>query len=202
MLYNLSFEKMNLVIVDYKAGNVQSVLFALERLGVQATLSADFETIQSADKVIFPGVGEASSAMAQLKSRNLHQLLPTLEQPFFGVCLGMQLLCEHSEEGDTDLLGIIPLQVKRFQTELKVPHMGWNQLEQLQSPLFEGLPEQEYVYYVHSYYVPMSEYTIAQTAYPEPFSAAVRYKNFYAAQFHPEKSGPAGAQILKNFLAL
>ena len=192
---------MNLVIVDYKAGNVQSVLFALERLGVQATLSADPETIKAADKVIFPGVGEASSAMAQLKVRNLDKLLPTLEQPFFGVCLGMQLLCQHSEEGDTDLLGIIPLQVKRFQTDLKVPHMGWNQLENLKSPLFEGIAEKEYVYYVHSYYVPLSEYTIAQSAYPEPFSAALQYKNFYAAQFHPEKSGPAGANILKNFLA-
>ncbi|MDX5435615.1 MAG: imidazole glycerol phosphate synthase subunit HisH [Pontibacter sp.] len=193
---------MNLVIVDYKAGNVQSVLFALERLGVQATLSADPETIKAADKVIFPGVGEASSAMAQLKVRNLDKLLPTLEQPFFGVCLGMQLLCQHSEEGDTDLLGIIPLQVKRFQTDLKVPHMGWNQLENLKSPLFEGIAEKEYVYYVHSYYVPLSEYTIAQSAYPEPFSAALQYKNFYAAQFHPEKSGPAGAKILKNFLAI
>ncbi|MFD2516052.1 imidazole glycerol phosphate synthase subunit HisH [Pontibacter locisalis] len=193
---------MNLVIVDYKAGNVQSVLFALERLGVQATLSSDFETIKAADKVIFPGVGEASSAMLQLKSRNLDKLLPELKQPFFGVCLGMQLLCKHSEEGDTDLLGIIPLQVKRFQTELKVPHMGWNQLEGLNSPLFAGIQEKEYVYYVHSYYVPLSEYTIAQTSYPEPFSGALQYKNFYAAQFHPEKSGPAGAQILKNFLAL
>ncbi|WP_439882847.1 imidazole glycerol phosphate synthase subunit HisH [Pontibacter sp. MBLB2868] len=193
---------MNLVIVDYKAGNVQSVLFALERLGVQATLSADAETIKAADKVIFPGVGEASSAMAQLKARNLDKLLPTLEQPFFGVCLGMQLLCKHSEEGNTDLLGIIPLEVKRFETELKVPHMGWNQLEKLNSPLFEGIQEQEFVYYVHSFYVPLSQYTIAETSYPEPFSAALQYKNFYAAQFHPEKSGPAGAQILKNFLAL
>lgn len=193
---------MNLVIVDYKAGNVQSVMFALERLGIQATLSSDAETIKAADKVIFPGVGEASSAMAQLKSRNLHKLLPTLEQPFFGVCLGMQLLCEHSEEGDTELLGIIPSKVQRFQTELKVPHMGWNRLEKLQTPLFEGLQEQEYVYFVHSYYVPVNEYTIAQSSYPEPFSAALQYKNFYAAQFHPEKSGPAGSQILKNFLAL
>ena len=193
---------MNLVIVDYKAGNVQSVMFALERLGINATLSCDFETIKAADKVIFPGVGEASSAMAQLKARNLDQLLPTLEQPFFGVCLGMQLLCQHSEEGDTDLLGIIPLPVKRFQVDLKVPHMGWNQLDGLQPPLFEGIKEQEYVYYVHSYYVPMSEYTIAKSNYPEPFSAALQYKNFYAAQFHPEKSGPAGSQILKNFLAL
>lgn len=193
---------MNLVIVDYKAGNVQSVLFALERLGMQATLSSDFETIKAADKVIFPGVGEASSAMAQLKARNLDKLLPTLEQPFFGVCLGMQLLCQHSEEGDTDLLGIIPLPVKRFETELKVPHMGWNELENLSSPLFQSITEQEFVYYVHSYYVPLSEYTIAQTSYPEPFSAALQYKNFYAAQFHPEKSGAAGSQILKNFLAL
>lgn len=193
---------MNLVIVDYKAGNVQSVQFALERLGVQATLSSDAETIKAADKVIFPGVGQAASAMAQLKARNLNKLLPMLEQPFFGVCLGMQLLCQHSEEGDTDLLNIIPLPVKHFETELKVPHMGWNQLERLQSPLFDGLKEQDFVYYVHSYYVPLSEYTIAQTAYPDPFSAALQYKNFYAAQFHPEKSGPAGAQILKNFLAI
>lgn len=193
---------MNLVIVDYKAGNVQSVMFALERLGIQATLSSDFETIKAADKVIFPGVGEASSAMAQLKARNLDKLLPTLKQPFFGVCLGMQLLCQHSAEGDTDLLGIIPLPVKRFETDLKVPHMGWNTLENIQSPLFEGVKEQEFVYYVHSYYVPVSDYTIAQTSYPEPFSAALHYKNFYAAQFHPEKSGPAGSQIIKNFLAL
>jgi imidazole glycerol-phosphate synthase subunit HisH len=193
---------MNLVIVDYKAGNVQSVMFALERLGVQATLSCDFETIRAADKVIFPGVGEASSAMEQLKARNLDQLLPTLEQPFFGVCLGMQLLCQHSEEGNTDLLGIIPLPVKRFVTDLKVPHMGWNQLEQIQSPLFKDINESEHVYYVHSYYVPVSDYTIAQTSYPEPFSAGLHYKNFYAAQFHPEKSGPAGSQILQNFLAL
>lgn len=193
---------MNVVIVDYKAGNVQSVRFALERLGVQATLSSDFETIKAADKVIFPGVGEASSAMAQLRACNLDKLLPTLEQPFFGVCLGMQLLCGHSEESNTNLLGIIPLEVKRFETELKVPHMGWNQLENLDSPLFQSINEQEYVYYVHSYYVPVSAYTIAQTSYPEPFSAALQYKNFYAAQFHPEKSGPAGAQILQNFLAL
>jgi len=193
---------MNLVIVDYKAGNVQSVLFALERLGVQATLSADADTIQAADKVIFPGVGEASSAMAQLRARNLDKLLPTLRQPFLGVCLGMQLLCRHSEEGNTDLLNIIPAEVIRFQTKLKVPHMGWNRLKQLASPLFAEVPEQEYVYYVHSYYVPVNAFTIAQTAYPEPFSAALQYKNFYAAQFHPEKSGPAGAQILKNFLAL
>ncbi|MFT2009419.1 imidazole glycerol phosphate synthase subunit HisH [Pontibacter sp. 13R65] len=193
---------MNLVIVDYKAGNVQSVLFALERLGVQATLSCEAEVIKAADKVIFPGVGEASSAMAELRARNLDKLLPTLEQPFFGVCLGMQLLCQHSEENDTETLGIIPEKVLRFKTDLKVPHMGWNQLHHLQTPLFEGLQEQEYVYFVHSYYVPLGEHTIAQASYPEPFSAALQYKNFYAAQFHPEKSGPAGSRILKNFLAL
>src|SRR5690606_12803423 len=193
---------MNLVIVDYKAGNVQSVLFALERLGVQATLSCDFETIKAADKVIFPGVGEASSAMAQLRNRSLDKLLPTLEQPFFGVCLGMQLLCQHSEEGDTDPLGIIPLPVKHFEIDLKVPHMGWNTLENLKTPLFAGIQEQDFAYYVHSDYVPLSEYTIAQSAYPEPFSAALQYKNFYAAQFHPEKSSSAGNQILQNFLAL
>ncbi|WP_187261496.1 imidazole glycerol phosphate synthase subunit HisH [Pontibacter beigongshangensis] len=193
---------MNLVIVDYKAGNVQSVLFALERLGVQATLSSEAEVIKAADKVIFPGVGEASSAMAELRARNLDKLLPTLEQPFFGVCLGMQLLCQHSEENDTETLGIIPEKVLRFQTDLKVPHMGWNQLHHLQTPLFEGLQEQEYVYFVHSYYVPLGEHTIAQASYPEPFSAALQYKNFYAAQFHPEKSGPAGSRILQNFLAL
>ncbi|TXK51922.1 imidazole glycerol phosphate synthase subunit HisH [Pontibacter qinzhouensis] len=193
---------MNLVIVDYKAGNVQSVLFALERLGVQATLSCEAEVIKGADKVIFPGVGEASSAMAQLRARNLDKLLPSLEQPFFGVCLGMQLLCQHSEENNTDTLGIIPEKVLRFKTDLKVPHMGWNQLHHLQTPLFEGLQEQEYAYFVHSYYVPLGEHTIAQASYPEPFSAALQYKNFYAAQFHPEKSGPAGSRILQNFLAL
>ncbi|AKQ45572.1 imidazole glycerol phosphate synthase [Rufibacter radiotolerans] len=193
---------MKTIIVDYKAGNVQSVLFALERLGVQATVTSNAEEIKSADKVIFPGVGEASSAMRALKEKNLDQLLPTLTQPFLGVCLGMQLLCQHSEEGDTEMLGIIPVQVKRFEVALKVPHMGWNNLHDLNGPLFSGIKENEYAYFVHSYYAPVTEYTIAQSSYPEPFSAALQYQNFYAVQFHTEKSGPAGAQILQNFLQL
>ncbi|AMM52205.1 imidazole glycerol phosphate synthase [Rufibacter sp. DG15C] len=193
---------MKTVIVDYKAGNVQSVLFALERLGVNATVSCEAEEIQSADKVIFPGVGEASSAMRALKAHNLDKLLPTLTQPFLGVCLGMQLLCQHSEEGDTEMLGIIPVPVKRFEIDLKVPHMGWNNLHHLQCELFAGIQEDEYAYFVHSFYAPVTEFTIAQSSYPEPFSAALQYKNFYAVQFHTEKSGAPGAQILQNFLNL
>ncbi|MFC6999983.1 imidazole glycerol phosphate synthase subunit HisH [Rufibacter roseus] len=193
---------MKTVIVDYKAGNVQSVLFALERLGVQATVTSIAEEIKSADKVIFPGVGEASSAMRSLKANNLDQLLPTLTQPFLGICLGMQLLCQHSEEGDTNMLGIIPVPVKRFEAAIKVPHMGWNNLQHLKSDLFADIKEDEYAYFVHSFYAPVTEHTIAQCAYPDPFSAALQYKNFYAVQFHAEKSGPAGAQILQNFLNL
>ncbi|GAA4297788.1 imidazole glycerol phosphate synthase subunit HisH [Nibribacter koreensis] len=193
---------MKTVIVDYKAGNVQSVLFALERLGVNATVTCDAEEIKSADKVIFPGVGEASSAMRALKAHNLDKLLPTLTQPFLGVCLGMQLLCQHSEEGDTEMLGIIPVPVKRFKIDLKVPHMGWNNLHHLKGDLFAGIQEDEYAYFVHSFYAPVTEFTIAQSSYPEPFSAALQYKNFYAVQFHTEKSGAPGAHILQNFLNL
>lgn len=191
---------MNTVIVDYKAGNVQSVLFALERLGVQATVTANAEEIQSADKVIFPGVGEASSAMRELRAKNLDQLLPTLTQPFLGICLGMQLLCQHSEEGNTDMLGIIPVQVKKFTSGAKIPHMGWNNLLHQKGSLFADIKLDEYAYFVHSFYVPVTEFTVAQCNYPSPFSAALQYKNFYAVQFHAEKSGPAGAQILQNFL--
>lgn len=193
---------MKTVIVDYKAGNVQSVLFALERLGVNATVTCNADEIQSADKVIFPGVGEASSAMRALKAHNLDKLLPTLTQPFLGVCLGMQLLCQHSEEGDTEMLGIIPVPVKRFEIDLKVPHMGWNNLHHLKGDLFTGIQENEYAYFVHSFYAPVTEFTIAQSAYPAPFSAALQYKNFYAVQFHTEKSSAPGAQILQNFLNL
>jgi glutamine amidotransferase len=193
---------MKTVIVDYKAGNVQSVLFALERLGVNATVTCDAEEIKSADKVIFPGVGEASSAMRALKAHNLDKLLPTLTQPFLGVCLGMQLLCQHSEEGDTEMLGIIPVPVKRFEIDLKVPHMGWNNLHHLKSDLFTGIQEDEYAYFVHSFYAPVTEFTIAQSSYSDPFSAALQYKNFYAVQFHTEKSGAPGAHILQNFLNL
>jgi imidazole glycerol-phosphate synthase subunit HisH len=193
---------MSIVIIDYKGGNVQSVKFALERLGVQATLTADKELIRSADKVIFPGEGEANSAMRQLKADGLDEIIPELKQPFLGICLGMQLLCRHSEENDTPMLNIIPQEVKHFETDLKVPHMGWNNIYDLKSPVMAGLKEQDYVYFVHSYYVPVSEYTIATSDYPVPFSAAVKYQNFYAMQFHTEKSGPTGARILENFLNL
>ncbi|GAA4386336.1 imidazole glycerol phosphate synthase subunit HisH [Hymenobacter koreensis] len=196
---------MNIAVVDYKGGNVQSVLFALERLGVQATLTADAEEIRRANKILFPGEGEAASAMRELRAQGLDKLLPTLTQPFLGICLGMQLLGQHSEENDTELLGILPFTVKRFPADAahKVPHMGWNTLQEFRSPLFEGLREgQDHVYFVHSYYAPVGEYTIAQAQYPAPFSAAVQHRNFYAVQFHTEKSGPVGTRILENFLNL
>jgi glutamine amidotransferase len=193
---------MNIAVVDYKGGNVQSVLFALERLGVQATLTADHAQIRGADRVLFPGEGEASSAMRELRAQGLDQLLPTLKQPFLGICLGMQLLGRHSQENDTELLGILPFDVVRFPEAAgyKVPHMGWNTLQQLRSPLFAGLRAEDYVYFVHSYYAPVGDYTIAEGAYPAPFSAAVQHENFYAVQFHTEKSGPVGTRILENFL--
>lgn len=193
---------MKVVIIDYKGGNVQSVKFALERLGAQATLTSDKEVIRQADKVIFPGEGEANSAMRQLKADGLDELIPTLQQPFLGICLGMQLLCRHSEENNTPLLNIIPLEVRHFETDLKVPHMGWNNIYDLESPVMANLKENDYVYFVHSYFVPLSQYTIAAADYPVPFSAAVQYKNFYAVQFHTEKSGPTGSKILQNFLQL
>ncbi|WP_133272871.1 imidazole glycerol phosphate synthase subunit HisH [Hymenobacter radiodurans] len=195
---------MEIAVIDYKGGNVQSVLFALERLGCHPTLTADPEVIQRADKIIFPGEGEAASAMRELRVQGLDKLLPSLTQPFLGVCLGMQLLGTHSEENDATLLGILPFEVKRFPTlpEYKVPHMGWNTLQRLQSPLFAGLGAEDYVYFVHSYYAPVGDYTIAEAEYPTPFSAAVQHKNFYAVQFHTEKSGPVGTRILENFLQL
>lgn len=195
---------MEIAVIDYKGGNVQSVLFALERLGCRPTLTADPEVIQRADKIIFPGEGEAASAMHELRAQGLDKLLPTLTQPFLGVCLGMQLLGTHSEENDATLLGILPFEVKRFPTlpEYKVPHMGWNTLQRLRSPLFAGLGAEDYVYFVHSYYAPVGDYTIAEAEYPAPFSAAVQHKNFYAVQFHTEKSGPVGTRILENFLQL
>lgn len=195
---------MEIAVIDYKGGNVQSVLFALERLGCRPTLTADPEVILRADKIIFPGEGEAASAMHELRAQGLDILLPTLTQPFLGVCLGMQLLGTHSEENDTTLLGILPFEVKRFPTlpEYKVPHMGWNTLQRLRSPLFAGLGDEDYVYFVHSYYAPVGDYTIAEAVYPAPFSAAVQHKNFYAVQFHTEKSGPVGTRILENFLKL
>ncbi len=204
---NLSIDNKpsNLIaIIDYNAGNVRSVLYALERLGVVATLTADPARIRAADKVIFPGLGEAGSTMKYLRERGLDEVIRGLKQPVLGICLGMQLLCAHSEEGDTPCLGIIPQEVRRFQPEKgeKVPHMGWNTIEQLKSDLFSSELEGRHVYFVHSYYVASGPYTIAVTDYIEPFSAALQKDNFYATQFHPEKSAQTGAAILRHFLAL
>ncbi|UXX80537.1 imidazole glycerol phosphate synthase subunit HisH [Reichenbachiella carrageenanivorans] len=191
------------VIIDYGAGNVKSVKFACERLGLDAELSNDAEVIQSADKLIFPGQGEASSSMRSLEKYGLVEVIKNAKQPFLGICLGMQMMCEYSEENDTKGLGLFPLPVKLFPDKgLKVPHMGWNEIENLKTPLMKGLKEKEYMYFVHSYYVPASEWTIASANYPEPFSAALHKDNFYGCQFHPEKSGEFGQQILKNFIEL
>jgi len=196
---------MKVAIIDYNAGNVRSVLYALERLGVTAELTCEPAQILSADKVIFPGVGEASTTMAYLQERKLDALIRKLRQPVLGICLGMQLLCEHSEEQDTTCLGIIPQKVLRFRPKEgkeKVPHIGWNTITQLKSPLFEGVKEEDYVYFVHSYYVEKGPCTLAVTDYVQAYSASVQKDNFYATQFHPEKSGPIGERILKNFLNL
>ncbi len=190
------------VIIDYGAGNVKSVKFALERLGVSPLLTSAHEDILSADKVIFPGVGEARSAMSAITTNGLEKLIPTLTQPVLGVCLGMQLLCAHSVERDTDGIGVFPLTVKKISGNIKVPHMGWNQISNLKSPLFKGIKEGEYVYFVHSYYVPDSEYSIATTDYAIPYASAIQKDNFYGCQFHPEKSSEAGQKIIENFLTL
>lgn len=199
---------MKLVIIDYNAGNIRSVCFALERLGINPVLSNNPEIISAADKVIFPGVGEAGSTMRYLKNKGLDKLVKSLKQPVLGICLGMQLLCEHSEEGNTECLSVIPQKVLKFvpEAEEKVPHVGWNTIksssEIIPHPLFESIEKDNYVYFVHSYYVENGPYTVAQTDYILPFSAALQKDNFYATQFHPEKSGTLGEQILKNFLGL
>lgn len=193
---------MNIAIVDYQAGNVRSVAFALERLGVQAHITANADELRAADKVIFPGVGEAGSTMRHLQDRALVQLLPQLTQPFLGICLGMQLMCAFSEEGQTPCLNIVPNQVRRFPAQGKVPHMGWNSIHQLRGPLFDNIADGAYVYFVHSYYVEQAANTIAACNYLLPFSAGIQHNNFYAVQFHPEKSGEVGARVLQNFLAL
>ena len=193
---------MKIAIVKYNAGNVQSVKFALQRLGIEPIVTNDVDELKSANKVIFPGVGEAASAMKSLKENRLDEVIPYLRQPTLGVCLGLQLMCRHSEERDTPCLGIFNLEVKRFEPKLKVPHMGWNNIEQLKSPLMKGVPEASYLYFVHSYYAEISDNTIATTDYIHPFSAALHKDNFYAIQSHPEKSGKAGEMILKNFLEL
>lgn len=192
---------MKVVIIDFKAGNTRSVAFALERLNIQPVLSSDPELIKNADKVIFPGVGEASTTMKYLKDHKLDILIKELKQPVLGICLGMQLLCNYSEEGNTTGLGIFPLEVKRFTGKVKVPHMGWNTLEK-NSGWLQEIEQNSYCYFVHSYYVPVSQYTSAVTSYSGMFSAALHKENFYAVQFHPEKSAETGNQILKNFLEL
>lgn len=192
---------MKVVIIKYNAGNIRSVLFALERIGVQAKVTDDVNEIRAADKVIFPGVGEASSAMQYLKEKQLDTLITSLTQPVLGICLGMQLMCAHSDEGNTPCLGIFDETVHLFpQNKLKVPQIGWNNIFNLNYPLFENVTEQSYMYFVHSYYVGLSPNTIAQTDYIQPYSSALQKDNFYAVQFHPEKSGEMGQQILKNFV--
>ncbi len=195
-------------IIKYNAGNIRSVLFALERLGVEATVTDDHDFIHQSSHVIFPGVGAANSAMPYLQERGLDVLMRSLTQPFLGICLGMQLMCTHSEEGDTPCLGMFDISVKKFPSvdaigqRLKTPHMGWNSLCHLQSPLMKDVKEADYVYFVHSYYAEMSKETIATCNYGLPFSAALNKNNFYGVQFHTEKSAGPGEQILKNFLAL
>ncbi len=194
---------MQIAIVKYNAGNVESVKNALNRLGIEPILTDDAEVLKSADKVIFPGVGEASSAMNYLRERNLDTAIKSLAQPVLGICLGMQLLCESSDENDTQCLGILPYRVRKFASDtLKIPQMGWNNIFNLQSGLFAGIDENSYVYFVHSYYVESGNETIAACDYEVKFSAAIRHENFYAVQYHAEKSGAAGAKILENFLKI
>lgn len=195
---------MKVAIVKYNAGNIYSVVHALKRLGVEPILTDDASELRSADKVLFPGQGEASQAMGYLRAHGLDNVIRSLTQPVLGICIGQQLLCRHSEEGDTDCLGIFPVDVLRFRPqrhEDKVPHMGWNELK-MDKGLFSGLQDRDYVYFVHSYYVPLCAETIATTDYILPFSAALHKDNFYSTQFHPEKSGTVGEQILRNFLNL
>ena len=193
---------MKIVIINYGAGNIQSIKFAVQRLGHEAILSHDAEEIKSADKVIFPGVGEASSAMKMLKKTGLDKVIPTLKQPVLGICLGMQLMCHSSEEGNTKGLGIFDVDVHRFEGAIKVPQIGWNQIAELKTDLFSSIQEDEYIYLVHSYYAPICKETIATTNYGLKYSTALHKDNFYGTQFHPEKSSKAGNKILKNFLEL
>ncbi len=203
---------MKVAIIKYNAGNIYSVVHALKRLGVDPILTDDAAEIHAADKVLFPGQGEASQAMSYLRNHHLDEVIRSLQQPVLGICIGQQLMCRHSEEGDTDCLGIFPIDVKRFRPtrhEDKVPHMGWNSIdvnckkdEETCDVLFNGLQNNSFVYFVHSFYVPECAFTTALTGYIQPFSAALHKDNFYATQFHPEKSGAVGEQILKNFLAL
>ncbi|MCS6824726.1 MAG: imidazole glycerol phosphate synthase subunit HisH [Cytophagaceae bacterium] len=189
------------VIIKYNAGNVQSVIYALNRLGIEPLLTDIPEEIQRADKVIFPGVGEAGTAMQYLAERKLDKLIRELTQPFLGICLGLQLMCEHSEEGNTTCLGVFPLKVKKFPDQNKVPQIGWNTLYDLRSPIFKNVAEYSHVYFVHSYYAEcMDEFTISKTTYSLEYSSSIKKNNFYAVQFHPEKSSDVGSRIIENFL--
>lgn len=194
---------MKVAVIKYNAGNIQSVMNALKRVGVNPQLTDNPAYIRTADRVVFPGQGEASHAMDYLRTHGLDQVIKELTQPVLGICIGQQLMCEHSEEGDVDCLGIFPTQVRRFQPQMheqKVPHMGWNQLEEMKDNLLSGLPEDAFAYFVHSFYVPITDYTIASTHHILSFSSAMRKGNFMATQFHPEKSGSVGERILTNFL--
>ena len=193
---------MKVVIIKYNAGNVLSVEHALKRLGVDALLSSDADTISNADRVIFPGVGEASSTISYLHQHGLAKLIPTLKQPFLGICLGLQLMCKHSAEGDVECLGIFSQSVKRFAPKQKVPHIGWNNLSEMKGPLFAGCSEESYFYFVHSFYAELGDATAAITDYINPFSSVLQRDNFFATQFHPEKSGAEGEKILRNFVEL
>lgn len=199
---------MKVAVIKYNAGNIMSVEYALQRAGIQPVITNDKDEIKSSDKVIFPGVGEASTTMNYLKKEKLDILIKELKQPVFGICLGMQLMCSYSEEGDTKCIGIFDEKIRRFQPEkgmetiTKVPQMGWNTIYNLKTGLFKSLPEKSFVYFVHSFYAVVGPHTIAECNYIAPFSAALQYKNFYATQFHPEKSGDAGARIIENFIAL
>jgi glutamine amidotransferase len=199
---------MKVAIIKYNAGNIQSVDYALKRLGVEASVTADPQEIRAADRVIFPGVGEASTTMAYLRKHHLDELIIDLKQPVLGICLGLQLMCRHSEENDTDCLGIFDETVKKFELQpnllpsMKIPHMGWNTISGLKSDLLDPSLEEQHFYFVHSYYATIGANTVATCSYPLPFSAALQKNNFYAVQFHPEKSGTLGAKILENFLQL
>jgi len=204
---------MKVSIIKYNAGNVQSVLFALGRIGINAIVTDDKDLLTTSDKVIFPGVGEASSAMKYLKEKNLNEVIVNLKQPVLGICLGMQLMCQYSEEGNTNCLGIFDNKVKRFLSpfedklsaswrtgDVKVPQIGWNTIYDLKTNLYQGIKENDYMYFVHSYYAEVSEHTIAKTNYGLEYSSSLQKNNFYAAQFHPEKSSDAGQQLLENFI--
>lgn len=197
---------MKTVIVQYNAGNIQSVLYALQRIGAAAEVTDDPAKILAADKVIFPGVGEASTAMKYLKERQLDRLIQQLTQPVLGICLGMQLMCTFSEENDTDCLGIFDVAVRKFNpapaSHVKVPQIGWNSIYELNTPLFKGVPADAYVYFVHSYYAALSKHTIGKATYIDPYTVALNKANFYGVQFHPEKSASVGETIIKNFIEL